>query len=546
MKTASFKSLTAILLLLTVCSCNSSQTVYAPVIKELDNTIARQGEIDAIKERKADSLRTIYFAAQDARSRFRAGKAMFDEYSRYDLDSALVYAHANMLLAAASQDRKMKFDAAMDIADRYIVSGMYQGALETIEELDTTGISKEDRFAYFHMKERLYHGLYLTEKDPERKAMHRKKSLYFGMCSPKMEMTRIDYLLNGVAYEIDNARPEKAREMIENYLASNNTSYSEKASLHYWIAKTYRAESNLDHQILHFAISANYDKLVPVKASRSLINLSRLLFEAGDTDHAFKYIITAYEDATRSDARIAMEEIDKFLPRIILSYEKIQHRSSRILSYLLFIMIAFTLTLSVVLIIIYADRNKIRKMQQKIHQNNIDISDMNLKLEERLIQLKESNQIKNIYIGRYMMMFSKHIDSLERYRSWLRVKAKSNDILQLQKALRMDEPIEEERKTLFDEFDETFLALFPNYIEQLNSLLEPQHRIGRNIKPNRLTSELRIFALIRLGVTDSASIAQFLKKSPSTIYNYRVKLRNASLCHRDDFENQLMQTVESL
>ena len=165
----------------------------------------------------------------------------------------------------------------------------------------------------------------------------------------------------------------------------------------------------------------------------------------------------------------------------------------------------------------------------------------NAQLEEHVDQLKESNQIKDTYLGRYLSMFSEHIDSLERYRSKLRVTAKSKDFEDILQALKSDAFIDKERKVLHDEFDATFLGVFPDFVGRLNGMLREDARIGEELPKGKLSNELRIFALIRLGVTESAKISQFLKKSPSTIYNYRVKLRNAALCDRDDFEKKLME-----
>ena len=166
---------------------------------------------------------------------------------------------------------------------------------------------------------------------------------------------------------------------------------------------------------------------------------------------------------------------------------------------------------------------------------------MQRQILENVERLKESNQIKDTYLGRYLSMFSEHIDALERYRSGLRVTAKSKDLDDILRVLKSDAYIDTERKTLYDEFDATFLGVFPDFVNQLNGLLREEARIGQDLPPGKLSNELRIFALIRLGVTESAQIARFLKKSPSTIYNYRVKLRNAAACDRDDFEKRLME-----
>ncbi len=180
-------------------------------------------------------------------------------------------------------------------------------------------------------------------------------------------------------------------------------------------------------------------------------------------------------------------------------------------------------------------------MQSVIQQSNEEIKKINSALIKKIGQLKESNIIKDVYIVRYLSMFLDHIDSLERYRSLIRAAAKSYDLDEVQKVLRSNEMIDSERKKLFDGFDATFLGIFPNFVQQLNDLLREDCKIGQNLKPMTMSNEIRIFALIRLGVTDPATIAHFLKKSPSTIYNYRVKLRNGCICDRDDFENQVMK-----
>ena len=182
-----------------------------------------------------------------------------------------------------------------------------------------------------------------------------------------------------------------------------------------------------------------------------------------------------------------------------------------------------------------------RLLHQRLSRANRRIGDINESLQQSIGKLKEANDIKDSYMGRYLSMFSNHIGSLERYRSSLRVVAKTMDLKEIQQALKSDEFIDAERESLYQEFDRAFLGLFPDFVAQLNALLQEDKRIGLNLSEGKLSNELRIFALIRLGVNESAQIAQFLKKSPSTIYNYRVKLRNAAFCPNQEFEERLME-----
>jgi len=221
------------------------------------------------------------------------------------------------------------------------------------------------------------------------------------------------------------------------------------------------------------------------------------------------------------------------MPDIASAYEQLNKRRIKQLSILLAL-----LGVSLIVSLIATGRaRRMRKQIQKAYRKN---AQMNKELEEAVARLKETSDIKDRYLWNYISVFSNHIGSLEEYRSMLRNVSKSMDINDIIKAIRNDDFIEDKRKKLYEEFDNAFLGIFPNFIEQLNALLKDGQHIGEGLPAGTLTNELRVFALIRLGVNESASIAHFLKKSPSTIYNYRVKLRNASIYPNEEFEKHLM------
>ena len=170
----------------------------------------------------------------------------------------------------------------------------------------------------------------------------------------------------------------------------------------------------------------------------------------------------------------------------------------------------------------------------------MDIQRINARLERYIVRLNDANMVKEKYLGRYIDLFSSHINSLEIYRSMLRGIAKTRDFSEITAALKSDDFIDAERKRFYESFDSTFLGLYPDFVQHLNRLLKPDQQVSPAQKDGMLTTELRVFALIRLGITDSTQIAGFLKKSVSTVYNYRVKLRNAALNDREDLEKNIM------
>ena len=498
-------------------------------LQELDRSLDREERISQAHRANLADLKIQFRHAADPRVRYRLCDRIFDGYLKYDVDSALLYAHLKDTVARASGDPELRLDAALDLAQRYLISGMYNAALAAVNACDTSAFRSPVLMAtYYQTLNSIYHGMAQVSKDPVLSARFRADELRYRRYSrAALTEDMLDYYTVNAEIEIGNGHPERARALVEDRLGEERLSPQDKAILHYWLAKTYREEGDALNELKHYAISANYDQQAPVKASRSLIRLSRILYDRGDLERAYNYIVRAYEDATRSDARMGLNEINQSFPDIIDAYEQVERSKKRQLEVFLGVTFLFLAILSAFLFLLNQDRKRIRRMQEEI-QGNVD-------------RLRESNQIKDTYLGRYLSMFSEHIDALERYRSSLRVTAKSKDLDVLLRAIKSDAYIDTERKTLYDEFDATFLGVFPDFVNQLNGLLREEARIGEDLPPGKLSNELRIFALIRLGVTESSKIAQFLKKSPSTVYNYRVKLRNAAACDRDDFEKRLME-----
>ena len=517
-------------LLLPACrDGRDSAPEWEVALRELDRSLAQEAGLSQKHVADLADLKIQFKHATTPRTRYRFCDRIFDGYLKYDVDSALRYAHLKEEIAAGTDDAELRLDAALDLSQRYLISGMYHTALETVNAADTASVrSPRLQATYYQTLNSIYHGMALAAKDPEMATRFRAQELLYQRRSrAALTEDMLDYYTVNADIEIENGHPERARQLMEERLADERLSLQDQAIIQYWIAKTYREEGNRENELKHYAISANCDQQAPVKASRSLIRLSRILYERGDVERAYTYIVRAYEDATRSDARTALDEINQSQPGIIASYEKLEQRRQRQLKAFLAVTILILTALGFALLRLYRNHKRIGRMQRQILEN--------------VERLKESNQIKDTYLGRYLSMFSEHIDALERYRSKLRVTAKSKDLDDILRVLKSDAYIDTERKTLYDEFDATFLGVFPDFVNQLNGLLREEARIGQDLPEGKLSNELRIFALIRLGVTESAQIARFLKKSPTTVYNYRVKLRNAAACDRDEFEKRLME-----
>ena len=520
-----------------IATCLYSCT-YAPhysercrdAISELDRTIERKDEIQLMLDGRISKLYSQLNESNTPEAQYRIYKDLFDAFSLVNLDSSLRYAHIKEAVAQKSSDPALICDAKFDLAQRYFRSGMFHNALENVMEIDTVQAASSGQMAnYYQTLHSIYHYLTLTTKDPVLRQNYKAtENKYRGLSNSALKEGMLDYYTVKAGIALEEGQTAIARQELEKAMENKNLAGNSISILHYWMAKVCAAEGDTDGELMHYATSAKYDLLTPVRASRSLANTARILFkEKGDIKRAHSYINLAYEGALEADSHTCIDEISQILPDINASFVLSEQRKT--ISFMVVIAI-LALLLGLTVLIMFL----LQSFQKKIRTAN-------KALESRIAELKEANKIKDLYLGRYLSLFSSHINRLERYNSELRITAKSRNLDNIIKLLRSNDFIDAEREKLFKDFDSTFLGVFPNFVSDLNKLLKEGNEIGSNLPEGKLSSELRVFALIRLGVTESAKIAQFLRKSPSTIYNYRVKLRNAAACPYDEFERRVME-----
>lgn len=510
-------------------------------LKELDGAIERKDYYNQLKLSRISQLKQRSSKTAEGQDQYYYLDDLYDEYFRFNVDSAYYYAHRKLDLAQQLDQKELVHDAAMDLASRYMVSGMYYSAKELLEQEDLfVDMSSEERARYYQSLHTLYHNLRLSNKDMVLQPYYREQEYHYQHLSEEtLPHDKLPYYTVKANMLISLQEYRQSRALIEEYLHQHQNTNADLAELYYWIGKSYLAEGDAEHALQYYATSAYYDVVTPLKSSRAMVQCARLSLQRQDIEHAYRFITTAYEGASEIDARICLVEVAQFMPDITKAYESLEKRRY----HQLFVVLLISLLLVVISITFLFFT---RRYHKRLTKANRHINEINSTLQESVAKLKEANSIKESYLGRYMSMFSSHIDSLERYRSSLRHVAKSMDLREVQTALKSNDYIDSERESLYQEFDRSFLGIFPDFVPQLNALLQEDKRIGLNLPEGRLSNELRIFALIRLGVTESAMIAQFLKKSPSTVYNYRVKLRNAAVCSNQEFEERLMEIGKPL
>ncbi len=512
-------------------------------LKELDKTIGTKEIYESRKEAHISDIKSKMASAYSPEDRYGILDRLYQEYCQYNIDSAIFYASTKLDMAQEQGPDNLVNDAVLDLADRYVLSGMYAEVIEMLKGIDYDRLDWPEIPRYLHIYHALYDGMEKVCDDPVRRKMykdlkHEYRDRLYGSLGDD-DIAKL-FVHSEILYDSGMAA-EALNELLERYGSEDSDTHI-RAVLSYSIARAYRRCFDNDKAMLWYAKSAINDIRTPVHEYMSLHELAALLYDGGDIKRAYRYITISVNDAMAANARINIQSINEFLPIISDSYDRQMKLGRQNLQIALAgISILFLLLVAASMVMVN-DRRKIAAAEQETRKANGELQKLNAELEKYIDRLQETNDIKETYLGRYIDLCSDYIGRLDRYRMQLGRIAKTSGMDELRKELKSTSFIDEELEEFYAQFDATFLRLFPDFVEQLNGLLQPDKRIRLKSSDSAiLTTELRILALIRLGVHDSVKIAEFLRRSVSTIYNYRVKMRNAAVNSREDFEKQIMK-----
>lgn len=505
------------------------------VLQDLDKVIGERAGIDRDKAIRIGEIKASLDGNPSPAERYEIYDRLYDEYYQYDIDSAITYARKKLSIALKTGGRNHDGltswtvgDAELDIADRYVLSGMNIEALDIIRKIDADSLPYDLRPRWYHICNSLYGNLYSSSDDPILRAGYlRERRRYRESLLELLGDEDISKVYVWSECEIDKGNSAGIIDSLLVLHSSQALSVHEKAVINFIAGTACRNCRRNDEALALFAESAINDLTVPVKEYKSLYSLAELLYEAGDIRRAYRYITISINDALAANAKINVQAINAMLPVISASYDALTRRRQLQLYVILTVLSLTAAGLAISIRYVLRSRKK--------------LASANSRLQEYVEQLQESNGIKESYLGQYLDMCSEYIRGIDGYRSKLRRAAKDGGFAGVMESLKSTEYIDRELEEFYEKFDASFLDLFPDFVNRLNSLLREDRQLETGSKSGILTTEIRVAALIRLGVTDSVKIARFLRRSISTIYNYRVKMRNAAKSGREDFERQVMR-----
>lgn len=525
-----------------------ARTSLDSLLTVLDQAVKHSDRYEAVKKQRIALIKAeLAVPGLSSDEEYRINRKLFAEYEAYICDSARHYINRNIAIATRQGRQDRLDESKLKKAHILATSGLYAEGVRLLETIDKRILSDDLLAEYYMTFENiyLYHAEYAQDDEymPEYLA---KMNAYRDSVLQVVTESTYPYIITKGPALVDHSRQKDAEKLLNDYLSRVPSDTREYAVITSILAFVYQYDDRPEQRKVCLAKSALADIKAVVKENNSLRALAELLYEDGDVERANDYMKKSMADASFYNARLRNVQASRMLPVIDRSYQLEKEMQRRKLQMFLCVISVLSLFLIFTIGYIIRQMKKLSKARSEVVDANKELQKLNTELMEANrrqaqmnVSLTEANCIKEEYIGRFLGLCSAYIDKLETYRRMLNKKAASGKVEELYKTLKSSRFIDDELKEFYRDFDNSFLNIFPHFVESFNRLLPAEEAIVPR-QGELLTTELRIFALIRLGITDSAKIAGFLRYSITTIYTYRSKLKNKSL-YRDDFEERVMK-----
>lgn len=571
---------TIILLLLCCCVVSVAQK-HDDMLKELDALITEKWKLRRPTFAKIDSLKNLERTTTGMRKVDVLFK-LYDQYSHLKADSALYYTDCLQRMPEVKENAEIEVRNSLNRAEALALMGAYNDANIIVSGLADKQMSQKLRLRYYHIRRTIYgwQAEYLSDTPILALELKRKTDVFRDsiIANETDDVSRKIVLADKL---LANGFPDKAEQELSK-LQEEKLDTRYRSYYYFIMSEISRMQQKPDLQFQYLIKCAAEDIKRGVTEYAALPMLVKLLFDKGDVERAHEYLICAIEDASYCRSRLHSIEMTDVMPIIQHAHESDDANKEVLFVAVSGAIITLLLILIASIFYLYKERNKVVKTRKMLSVSNDQLADANNKLEsansllagekqklasanEHLVSekaklaeankkleiqnntLKEQNdrlssmdRMKEVYIVEYLKRSRTYLIGLDEYRKQMLKFAKSNKIDEVVRKLRDDAPLKKEEARFYNDFDTAFLDLHPNFVQHFNEMFLPKDQIVPR-RDELLNTELRIFALIRMGVSDTSNIAEFLNCSMPTIYNYRSRIKNKSLLDKDEFEKRLME-----
>lgn len=514
------------------------------ILAKLNLALKNKEHYVRLKEERILNFKKIKSDDLTKEQEYNYNKTLYTEYQKFNSDSAILYVKKNIKIAEELHNKDLADLADLQLVTLYSSSGKYRESEAILKSIDKNKLSKSLLPNYYFSYREFFEHYAANSYDIKYMQQIRK---YRDSLLTVLDPNTLNYQVTKIQQGISKKNLGSAQVKLLALLKNTKDDNPQYAMITYLLGNIYEATHQMELRKKYFALSATADIKNANKDNASLQELALVFYETGDVDMAYKLTQSAIEDALYCNVQfrtLLMSEVYSIINTVYL--EKEAKRKTELQLYLLCISL-LSAFLIVAVIYVYKQMKKVSRIRgelyetsQKLAELNHDITETNKQLQERNAQLSESNHIKEEYIAHFFSLCSTYINKLENYRIILNKKATAKQFDEIYKMLKSTTLVDNELEELYKNFDIIFLNLYPTFVKDFNALLIKEEQIILK-QGELLNTELRIFALIRLGITDSVKIAAFLRYSLSTIYNYRTRARNKAAVSRNDFEEMVIK-----
>ena len=561
MKSGLFILIVCLLFPAYVCADTSKHALEEnrKLLHSLDSLLEQQDLFVRVKEERIKQLKMQYSRVKDVKELYAMNRMVYLEYRVYDADSALHYINKNIQLAQQTNNRTWEVVSLLEQSFVLTSSGLLTEALKAVSDIQPEELPQNLRSEYFGRLCTLYSRLRDYSSENSQLSEHYnnlqkafRDSVYLTATPDELRYWNCRAWLYMGTPEIEPVK--QAFEENKQTLSNDSRKYSIAT---YNLSAIYRSENNESKYLENLILSAMADIRSVNGDIGSLQEIAEYLFKHGEIDRAYNYILYCSQKAMLFHNRVRIVKMSHLQNQIYKAYqEQSRTQQERLQASLIAVSFLFLVLIGAFLFI----RKQMRRLKeanlkldstnqklsvnmdalstahQRLEEVNIQLKDLNTQLQEVNDQLRESNYVKEEYIGYVFNICSTYISKLEEFRKNINRKLKVGQIEDVKAMTDSSATASNELKEFYQNFDTIFLHLYPDFVGDFNALLLPEERIELK-EGELLNTELRIHALIRLGITDSVKIADFLHCSAQTVYNNRLRTRNKSIIPKEDFIN---------
>lgn len=561
MKSGLFILIVCLLFPAYVCADTSKHALEEnrKLLHSLDSLLEQQDLFVRVKEERIKQLKMQYSRVKDVKELYAMNRMVYLEYRVYDADSALHYINKNIQLAQQTNNRTWEVVSLLEQSFVLTSSGLLTEALKAVSDIQPEELPQNLRSEYFGRLCTLYSRLRDYSSENSQLSEHYnnlqkafRDSVYLTATPDELRYWNCRAWLYLGTLEIEPVK--QAFEENKQTLSNDSRKYSIAT---YNLSAIYRSENNESKYLENLILSAMADIRSVNGDIGSLQEIAEYLFKHGEIDRAYNYILYCSQKAMLFHNRVRIVKMSHLQNQIYKAYqEQSRTQQKRLQASLIAVSFLFLVLIGAFLFI----RKQMRRLKeanlkldntnqklsvnmdalstahQRLEEVNMQLKDLNTQLQEVNDQLRESNYVKEEYIGYVFNICSTYISKLEEFRKNINRKLKVGQIEDVKAITDSSATASNELKEFYQNFDTIFLHLYPDFVGDFNALLLPEERIELK-EGELLNTELRIHALIRLGITDSVKIADFLHCSAQTVYNNRLRTRNKSIIPKEDFIN---------